>query len=96
MARRVDNGDIAPSRRIAFESMEALLKALTPNRWASASPLAALRPFVGSRLSSALGRDYRGVHADVAGLLGLGLIERGRRRLGDGAVGAHHRGNVAR
>jgi predicted transcriptional regulator len=77
MARRLDRRQTrsAPAR-FAFESMEGLLKVLTANRW---SLLRALRHLGASSvraLAKRLGRDYRGVHADVAILVEAGLIAR--------------------
>jgi predicted transcriptional regulator len=77
MARRLDAGDrIVEETHISFESMEVLLKALTPNRWRMLRRLRMLGPSSIRALSQALGRDYRGVHSDVGSLIELGLIER--------------------
>jgi predicted transcriptional regulator len=77
MARRIDAGDLtAEPAAISFESMEVLLKALTPNRWRMLRRLRMLGPSSIRALSQALGRDYRGVHSDVGSLIELGLIER--------------------
>jgi predicted transcriptional regulator len=59
--------------RTAFEGTETLLKVLTPSRWLllRRSGSASIRA-----LAASLGRDYRGVHADVMALLDLGLIDR--------------------
>jgi predicted transcriptional regulator len=77
MARKLDRGDYSPNpASISFASMEQFLRIMTPNRW---SLLRALRQSGASSvraLSQLLGRDYRGVHADVASLLETGLIER--------------------
>lgn len=70
MAKRLDRGDPA------FESMELLLKVLTPNRWTLLRTLRAQGPSSIRALSQAIKRDYRGVHADVAALLAAGLVER--------------------
>jgi predicted transcriptional regulator len=83
MARGLDRGDRGPEPElIAFESMEQLLKVLTPNRWTLLRTLRAHGPSSVRALSHLLKRDYRGVHADVAGLVRAGLIE----RTGDGKV----------
>lgn len=77
MARRLDRGDRSPEPElIAFESMELLLKVLTPNRWKLLRALRTSGPSSIRALAHLLKRDYRGVHADVAALLGAGLIER--------------------
>jgi predicted transcriptional regulator len=76
-ARRIDRGDTRRhSSQISFESMELLLKVLTPNRWTLLRKLRAIGPSSIRALSQSLGRDYRGVHADVAALREVGLIER--------------------
>jgi predicted transcriptional regulator len=76
-AHRIDAGDRhAEPALLAFESMEALLKVLTPNRWALLRRLRSTGPSSVRALAGSLGRDYRGVHADVAALLDVGLIEK--------------------
>lgn len=77
MARRLDRGERAPeAASVSFESMELLLKVLTPNRWTLLRMLRRQGPSSVRALAQTLGRDYRGVHADVTKLLGAGLIER--------------------
>lgn len=77
LARRLDSGGFAPeAATVSFESMELLLKVLTPNRWTLLRSLRKQGPCSIRALSHLLKRDYRGVHADVATLLGAGLIER--------------------
>lgn len=77
MARRLDRGETAPeAASVSFESMELLLKVLTPNRWTLLRTLRRRGPCSIRGLSHLLKRDYRGVHADVTALLGAGLIER--------------------
>lgn len=77
MADRLDRGDTAPSpAHLVFERMEDLLKVLTANRWRLLRTLHSDGPSSVRALAKALGRDYRGVHADVAALLDAGLIER--------------------
>ena len=76
-SRRIDDGDLQQqSAQIAFQSMDALLAVLTPNRWRLLKALKAEGPVSIRGLSQSLGRDYRGVHADVAALLDVGLIEK--------------------
>jgi predicted transcriptional regulator len=76
-ARRIDRGDTSerPSQ-ISFESMELLLKVLTPNRWTLLRKLRTLGASSIRALAQSLGRDYRGVHADVVALREVGLIDR--------------------
>ena len=77
MAERLDRGERErQAAHIAFESMETFLKVLTPNRWALLRALRSRGPSSIRALAQALGRDYRGVHADVAVLVDAGLIER--------------------
>ena len=77
MAKRLDAGDRATEpASISFESMELLLKVLTPNRWTLLRALRTNGPSSIRALSQLLARDYRGVHADVTALIDAGLIER--------------------
>jgi predicted transcriptional regulator len=77
MARRLDRGDhLHGEAHISFESMEELLKVLTPNRWTLLRTLRAKGPTSIRALAKALARDYRGVHADVTALIDAGLITR--------------------
>jgi predicted transcriptional regulator len=77
VARRLDSGDLLPeAATVSFESMELLLKVLTPNRWTLLRSLRKQGPCSIRSLSHLLKRDYRGVHADVVTLLDAGLIER--------------------
>jgi predicted transcriptional regulator len=76
-ARRIDRGDVrARAASLSFESMETLLRVLTPNRWALLRQLRTLGASSVRALARALGRDYRGVHTDVATLIEVGLIEK--------------------
>jgi len=77
MARRLDKGDLGPEpASFSFERMETLLKVLTPNRWTLLRALRRHGACSIRALSHLLGRDYRGVHADVTVLIDSGLIER--------------------
>lgn len=76
-ARRIDGGDRGgQDADIAFESMDLLLKVLTPNRWRLLRALKGSGATSIRRLAQGLARDYRGVHADVATLVDAGLIEK--------------------
>lgn len=76
-ARRIDaGGREVQSATLGFETMELLLKVLTPNRWALLRRLRSTGPSSVRALATSLGRDYRGVHSDVAALLAAGLVER--------------------
>ena len=59
-----------------FESLEILLKELTPGRWALLKKLHANGPQSIRALANELGRDYKNVHTDVRRLEKIGLIER--------------------
>jgi predicted transcriptional regulator len=60
---------------IAFESIEGMFSTLTPKRLALLQHLHAHPARSVRALAEALDRDYRRVHADVAALLPLGLIQ---------------------
>ena len=82
IARDLDRGARGmKAADISFESMEGLLRVLTPNRWLLLRTLRAAGPSSIRGLAKALGRDYRGVHADVAILLGASLIARGEKNM---------------
>ncbi|HEX5421797.1 MAG TPA: hypothetical protein VFY39_17540 [Gammaproteobacteria bacterium] len=77
MAERLDRGEHKQQpAHIAFENMETFLKVLTPNRWALLRTLRSRGPSSIRALAQTLGRDYRGVHADVTVLVDAGLIDR--------------------
>ncbi len=76
--RRLDKGGRkAAHGKLAFESMEGLLKVLTANRWTLLTALRNSGPSSIRALAKGLARDYRSVHADVALLIDAGLIARG-------------------
>ena len=76
-ARRVDAGDVAArSASLSFQTMDTLFRTLTPNRWILIGTLRRMGPVSIRALAKRLERDFRGVHADVAKLLEVGLIER--------------------
>jgi predicted transcriptional regulator len=62
--------------------MEGLQKVLTPNRWTLLRNLRGIGPSSIRALAQGLGRDYRGVHAEVTVLLDAGLVE----KAGDGRI----------
>ena len=77
MARRLDQGVRKQAKgHVSFESMEGLLKVLTPNRWRLLRALRKGGPQSVRALARLLNRDYRGAHADVAALIDAGLIDR--------------------
>jgi predicted transcriptional regulator len=71
-----DSPESSGTSAIGFESMDLLLKVLTPNRWRLLRALKAHGASSIRKLSATLGRDYRGVHADITALLAAGLIEK--------------------
>ena len=77
MARRLDSGARRKGKaHLSFESMEDLLRVLTPNRWALLRTLRTTGPSSIRALAKAANRDYRGVHADVTALIEAGLMAR--------------------
>jgi predicted transcriptional regulator len=79
--RAIDAGDFSPQpAELSFESPELLFKVLTANRWALLKELKANGPSSIRATAARLGRDYRGVHADVHALIDVGLIERDSER----------------
>jgi predicted transcriptional regulator len=77
IARLLDRGElIAPQAHISFPDIEALLAVLTPKRFALLQTLRQIGPSSVRALASAVGRDYKAVHTDVAALTENGLIER--------------------
>lgn len=77
-AAAADNGECFEAKRtIGFENWTTFFRSMTPNRIAILEHVAARDVVASTRaLSIALGRDYSGVHADVAELVKLGLLER--------------------
>ncbi|MDP9838197.1 putative transcriptional regulator [Neorhizobium huautlense] len=76
-AGAIDAGDaVSAEAEIAFESMDLLLKVLTPNRWRLLRALKKTGATSIRQLAQGLQRDYRGVHADVTAMLNTGLIEK--------------------
>ncbi len=68
---------IETKRTISFETWATFFRCMTPNRIAILQHVAAHDGVASTRaLSVALSRDYSGVHADVAKLVRLGLLER--------------------
>jgi predicted transcriptional regulator len=62
--------------RISFASPELLWKTLTPKRWALLKAMTGAGPLAIREIARRLGRDVKGVHADVHALIEAGLIER--------------------
>ena len=73
---RAERGDLTLDRVIGFESWEGLARVMTGERYRLLTHLHDHPEPSVSSLARALGRQYRRVHADVAALEAVGLIER--------------------
>ena len=62
--------------RLDFESLETLLKTLTPGRWVLLKKLRKTGPMSIRALAKELKRDYKNVHTDIKRLESIGLISR--------------------
>ena len=71
LARRPD-----PTPRIFFPSYEHFSRLLSPNRLQVLTAMAGGRALSIRELARQVGRDFKGVHTDVAALLKDGLIEK--------------------
>ena len=60
---------------ITFETLETMLKTLTPKRWELVSLLQAHGPMGVRTLARELGRDVKNVHTDITALKKVGLVE---------------------
>jgi len=65
-----------PRRHLSFADIPAMMKALTPKRWTLLETLRREGAMSIAALARRLGRDYKNVHADVAALIGYGLVQR--------------------
>jgi predicted transcriptional regulator len=74
--RRAEAGDHRPERILSFESWEGLASVMTTERYRLLRHLHAHPEVSVNALARALDRQYRRVHADVAMLEKVGLIER--------------------
>lgn len=66
----------APDYRLSFESARTLFAELTPARLDLLNTLRGMGPVTVYALAKAAGRNYSNVHADIARLGELGLVER--------------------
>jgi predicted transcriptional regulator len=74
---RVQEGRaMRPLEILSFENLPALLRTLSPARWALIERLRAEGPLSIYELAKRLQRDYKNVHTDVTQLAQIGLIER--------------------
>jgi predicted transcriptional regulator len=69
-------GGGATAPRLAFGSLRELFSAITEKRLELLRFVAGHGGLNVRRLATELGRDYKNVHTDVAGLIELGLLER--------------------
>jgi predicted transcriptional regulator len=67
---------VQAQHRLHFESLEVLLKTLTPGRWTLLKKLHANGPMSIRALANDLRRDYKNVHTEVRRLENIGLIGR--------------------
>ncbi|MBW1796176.1 MAG: MarR family transcriptional regulator [Deltaproteobacteria bacterium] len=75
--RCAEHGEkVKAEHRLDFENLETLLRTLTRGRWVLLKTLRTNGPMSVRALASALGRDYKNVHADVKRLEHIGLIGR--------------------
>ncbi len=75
--KRAERGKRAKTEvKLNFQSLETLLKTLTPGRWALLKSLHKSGPRSIRALANELARDYKNVHTDVRILENVGLIER--------------------
>ena len=70
------NSERAPDFRLSFESARMLFAELTPARLDLLNTLRGIGPASVYALAKAAGRNYSNVHADIARLADLGLVER--------------------
>ncbi len=66
----------APDYCLSFESARMLFAELTPARLDLLNTLRAMGPASVYALAKSAGRNYSNVHADIARLVDLGLVER--------------------
>ena len=78
---RAERGDISEKTVLAFETWEALAAVMTGERYRLLRYVHAHPEPSVSALARALGRQYRRVHADVAALEQVGLLDRSEGRV---------------
>jgi predicted transcriptional regulator len=81
IARRADAGETLPEADyvLNFENPVDAYRAVTPERFRLLQVLQSAGPLTVHALAQRLDRHYSNVHADVAALLDLGLLERTER-----------------
>ena len=75
--RRVEGQAVRTLQVLTVPDLPALLKTLSPARWALLEALRAAGPLSIYELAKRLARDYKNVYTDVTQLAALGVIERG-------------------
>ena len=77
MAAALDSGErLERENHISFETMDFLLRVLTPARWQLLRRLRRLGPCSVEFLAQELGRDYQAAHGDVVLLRDTGLLNK--------------------
>lgn len=76
--RAAEGGPLRAWHVLSLADLPALVKTLSPARWALIRALRSRGPCSVYELARRLGRDYKNVHTDVAALLETGLLERDR------------------
>lgn len=74
--RVAEGRPLQPLRVLTVDGLPALLRTLSPARCQLVEALRKAGPLSIYELSKRLGRNYKNVHTDVAGLVSLGVIDR--------------------
>ncbi len=76
--KRAERGEsFSTENLLHFETLDVLLKSLTPARWRLLKSLRRRGPMSIRSLAKTLERDYKNTHTDVKQLIQIGLIEKG-------------------
>jgi predicted transcriptional regulator len=76
LQEQLRSGKVDPVPRINFVSWELFHRVLAPNRMAIVQAMTSAGPLSIREVARRVGRDFKGVHSDVAALLGSGLLEK--------------------
>jgi predicted transcriptional regulator len=74
--RVAEGRKVSPLRILSLEDLPSVTRVLSPARWKIVENLRSAGPCSVYELAKRLGRDYKNVHTDVAGLVRAGLIEK--------------------
>ena len=75
--KRAERGEsFSTDHLLHFETLDMLLKTLTPARWRLLKSLRRQGPMSIRSLAKTLKRDYKNTHTDVKRLIQIGLIEK--------------------